>query len=62
MTQAEVIRGLQELVEEIDREMDKLRVLIRQGGTMREQLLSQIAALTWEQGNSDIVRIVRNDP
>jgi hypothetical protein len=62
MNHTEVVRGLQALVEDIDREMDRLRVLLRQGGTMREQLLTQIAALTWEQGNSDIVRIVRNDP
>jgi primosomal protein N'' len=45
MTHDEVVRGLQALVEEIDRETDKLRVLIRQGASLREHLLSQIAAI-----------------
>jgi hypothetical protein len=45
MNHTEVVRGLQALVEDIDREMDRLRVLLRQGGTMREQLLTQIAAV-----------------
>jgi hypothetical protein len=45
MIHDEIVRDLQALVEDIDREMDKLRVLLRHGGTMREQLLTQIAAV-----------------
>lgn len=45
MNHIEVVRGLEGLVEEIDRETDKLRVLIRQGAAIRGQLLDQIAAV-----------------
>jgi hypothetical protein len=59
MNHTEVIRGLQALIEEIDRELDKLRVLIRQGGTMREQLLGQIAAIKVDEASR---RAIGNDP
>lgn len=62
MIHDQTIRDLQALIEEIDREMDKLRATLREGERLRETLVKQAMALAWEEGNADLVRIVRNDP
>jgi hypothetical protein len=73
MNHAEVIHGLQDLIRDIDREMDKLQATLREGERLRAQLLRQAMALAWEErdetdepsvtpGNRSPARIVRNDP
>jgi hypothetical protein len=51
MNHAEVVRGLEGLVEDLDREMDKLRVLLRHGGQVREEIAARIAVLRQHAGN-----------
>ena len=51
MSQAETLRDLQRLLEDLDREMDKLRVVLRHGSQVREQIAAEIAVLKQPSGN-----------